>query len=119
MIIAIVVSLVPLAFKDSNKAFDIIELVCVILFSIDYLLRWFTADFKLNKKKKIIAFLLYPLTFMALIDIISILPSVTSLNESLRLLRVFRLIRAVRVFRVFKAFRYSNNIRILANVMNR
>lgn len=119
MIATIVVSLIPLAFKDTNQAFEIIEIVCVVIFSIDYLLRWITADYKLSTKKKFVAFLVYPITFMALIDIISILPSLTNLNEGLRVLRVFRLIRAIRVFRVFKAFRYSNNIRILANVLNK
>lgn len=118
MIITIIVSLVPLAFKETNQVFDKIEIVCACIFSLDYILRWLTADYKLKDKKKVVAFLIYPITFMALVDLISILPSVTSLNAGLRVLRVFRLIRAIRVFRVFKEFRYSSNIRILANVLS-
>ncbi len=112
----IILSLVPLAFKESYKAFEIIDYVCVAIFIIDYLLRWLTADYKFGKKNAL-SFLRYPFCFMALIDLISILPSLTVLNASFKLLRLFRLIRAFRVFRVFKVFRYSKSIRIIADVL--
>ena len=112
----IILSLVPLAFKTSYRAFEIIDYVCAAIFIVDYLLRWLTADYKFGKRN-LLSFLRYPFSFMALIDLISILPSLTVLNESFKLLRLFRLIRAFRVFRVFKVFRYSKSIRIIANVL--
>lgn len=112
----IILSLVPLAFKETYKAFEIIDYVCVAIFIVDYLLRWLTADFKFGKKN-VLSFLRYPFSFMALIDLVSILPSLTVLNASFKLLRIFRLIRAFRVFRVFKAVRYSKSIRIIADVL--
>lgn len=112
----IILSLVPLAFKETYKAFEIIDYVCAAIFIIDYLLRWLTADYKLGKKN-VLSFLRYPFSFMALIDMISILPSLTILNASFKLLRIFRLVRAFRVFRVFKAFRYSKSIRIIVDVL--
>ena len=112
----IILSLVPLAFKESYRAFEIIDYTCVAIFIVDYLLRWFTADYKFGKRS-VLSFLLYPFSFMALVDLISILPSLTVLNSSFKLLRIFRLIRAFRVFRVFKAVRYSKSLRIIADVL--
>ena len=117
MIISIVLSIVPLAFKESNVCFLAIDKITVCIFIIDYLLRIITADKKLNEG--IVSYVKYPFTPMAVIDLISILPSVMYINSSLKLLRLFRLFRAFRVFRVFKAFRYSKNIRIIINVFKK
>lgn len=114
--LVIMASIVPLAFKESNAVFDILDYVCAGIFALDYLLRWLTADFKYGKKG-IVPFLRYPFGFMALIDLISVLPTITALNRGFKLLRLFRLMRAFRVFRVFKAFRYSKNMRIIADVL--
>ncbi len=115
MIIVIIASLVPLAFKTDYPAFVVIDKICVVIFIIDYVLRLITADFKL-KKKGALPFLLYPLTFAALIDLISILPSLTILSSGFKILRVMRMIRAARVLRVFKTARYSKSLQIIANV---
>ena len=117
MIISIVLSIVPLAFKESNVCFLAIDKITVCIFIIDYLLRIITADKKLNEG--MVSFLKYPFIPMAVIDLISILPSVMYINSSLKLLRLFRLFRALRVFRVFKAFRYSKNIQIIINVFKK
>lgn len=116
MIVVIIASLVPLAFKSENKVFFIIDKVTVVIFIIDYLLRWITADYKFEKKG-IVSFIRYPFSFMAIIDLISILPSLTVINDGLKVLRVLRMIRALRVFRVFKAMRYSKSFEIIGNVL--
>ncbi|MDE6550497.1 MAG: ion transporter [Clostridia bacterium] len=117
MIIVIIISLIPLALKKTYFAFEILEIICLAIFIIDYLCRWLTADYLLKKKNKVVAFIIFPFTFMAIVDMVSILPSITLLNNGFKLLRLFRLFRAFRVFRVFKAFRYSKNIRIIINVL--
>lgn len=114
MMIVIVASLVPLAFKESNRAFEIIDKVAVIIFIIDYLLRLFTADLKL--KKGALSFLMYPITPMAIIDLLCILPSLSIISGSFRILKVFRLFRTLRVFRVFKAVRYSKSIMLIKHI---
>ena len=50
MMIIIVVSLIPLAIKGEYPIFEVIDKVAAVIFIVDYLLRWFTADFKLGKK---------------------------------------------------------------------
>ena len=117
MIFIIIISLIPLAFKESNVYFDILEYVTLTVFILDYLLRWFTADIKLNKS--ILSFFVYPITPMAIIDLLSILPSLTLLNSGFRLLKIFRLLRALKVFRTFKFLRYSKSFKIIADVFRK
>ena len=106
MLCTIVISIIPLAFKSTNIVFQYMDAVSTVIFIIDYLFRWGTADYKLGRKS-VVSFLKYPLTPWALIDLISILPGITILNNGFRLFRLFRIFRT---FRVFKAFRYSKSI---------
>lgn len=117
MIAAIVASVVPLAFKTSYLGFEIVEYVCVGIFAIDYVLRMICADFILKKGK--VSFFLYPISPMAIIDIIAILPSVSLLNEGFKLLKIFRLLRTFKVFRTFKFFRYSKTFGVVFNVFKK
>lgn len=117
MMIVILVSIIPLAFVESVPAFEIIDRVTLIIFIIDYVLRLITADYKLGKTPA--AFFKYPVTPMAIIDILSILPSLTIMNSGFKLLKIFRLFRTFKVFKVFKAVRYSKNIQIILNVFKK
>lgn len=116
MMVSIVISIIPLAFKTTNSVFHCIDIATAVLFIIDYILRLFTADYKL-RKKSVLAFIKYPFTPWAIIDLVSILPALSILSSGFKLLRLFRIFRTFRVFRVFKAFRYSKNIIIIINVM--
>ena len=112
----IFLSLIPLAFKQDYLGFIIIYKIAVVIFIIDYLLRWATADLKFNQHS-IVAFLRYPFSMMAIIDLLSILPSVTVVNRSFQVLRVIRMVRAMRVLRIFKCLRYSKNFEIIGRVV--
>ena len=115
MMITIIVSIIPLAFKRPHIVFSYIDIVTVILFIADYIFRFSTADYKLGKGAK--SFALYPFTPMAIIDLLSILPGISTLSSGFKLLRLFRIIRTLRVFRVFKTFRYSKSIMIIVKVI--
>lgn len=116
MIIIIVVSLIPLAFKEENTVFYIMDKASVSIFIIDYILRWATADYKFGKDSPV-SFIKYPFSPMAIIDLVSILPSLSFVSSGFKLLRVLRMIRVMRVFRVFKAMRYSRSFEIIGNVL--
>lgn len=118
MLIVIFISLIPLFFKNDNIAFVIIDKVTVSIFIIDYLFRWITADYKMEKKG-VKSFILYPFTFMAIIDLLSILPSLSIINKGFKALRVLRMIRAMRVFRIFKTIRYSKSFMVIGNVLKK
>ena len=115
MLFAIILSVLPLAFKESNKLFEVIDFVTTGTFIIDYLLRLYTADLKL--KKGVLSYIIYPITPMAIIDLLSILPSFLAISAGFRLLRFFRIGRTFRVFRALKVVRYSHSLQIILKVI--
>lgn len=117
MFIAIIVSIIPLAFKGTYHVFVITDIVTTTLFIIDYILRYITSDLKLQKRSK--SFLIYPFTPWAIIDLVSILPTLTVLNSAFKLFRLFRVARFFRVLRVFKAMRYSKSFYRILKVIKK
>jgi len=117
MIVIIIVSLIPLAFKTETPFFRATDKITVTVFIVDYFLRWMTADYKFSEKSAS-SFIRYPFSPMAIVDLVSILPSLSIVNSGFKLLRVLRMIRAMRVLRVFKAMRYSKSFEIIGNVLH-
>lgn len=127
LLLTIICSIIPLTIKTSSALIQDIEFVATIIFILDYILRWITADYKLqehkgHKKKKGATentyryFLRYPFSHMAIIDFLAILPGIIDLNPSFRLLK---LIRILRTFRFFKVLRYSKSTAIIMKVLHR
>ncbi len=117
MLIVIFLSLVPIAAKRTDGVMAIIDIAATVVFIIDYILRLTTADYKLKKGR--LSFVLYPITLMAIIDLLAILPTLIPVSGTLRVLKVFRLLRTLRVFRVFKVIRYSKSIAIIFDVFKK
>ena len=116
MIVVIVLSMVPLVFKQTTPLLTGLDRATVAVFMVYYLLRWSTADYKFQKPG-LLSFLRYPFSLMALIDLLSILPYLTVLNAGFKVLRLLRLMRALRVFRVLRVVRYSKSLKIIGNVL--
>lgn len=116
MFTVIIMSIIPLAFVKQQSWMALIDRITVIIFIIDYILRWLVADKLSNKLNK---FILYPLTPMAIIDLLSILPSITLLNSSFKLLKIFRLFRSLRLLKILKLVRYSKSITMICNVFKK
>lgn len=113
MLTVIFASLIPITVKESSSGFIALDYVCAYIFIIDYILRWITADMRTNKK---LSFLRYPITPLAIIDLLAILPSFTPLSSAFRVLKIFRVFRALRAF---KALRYSKNFIMISNVIKK
>lgn len=114
MLLTIVLSVVPLAFWEQHAAFVYIERFTTTIFIIDYLLRWSTAD--LRQRKGTMSFVTYPFTFWAIIDLISILPSFDLLARGFKVMRTVRLLKMLRLL---KALRYSQQVLIFFDVLQR
>ncbi len=98
MTMVIILSLVPLAFRDTNPMLSLLEYGCVLVFIFDFAVRWATADIKYGCGLRSILF--YPLRPMAIIDLLSILPIFTSLNNTFNLCRATRLIKTARLLKI-------------------
>lgn len=112
MMASILMSLIPLAFKESTPLLTFMDQAAACIFALDYAARLCMADLKL--KKGAASFLLYPFTPLAVIDMLAILPTFTAVSASFRLVRLLRLIRT---FRIFKMFRYSRSFQLIAEVI--
>ena len=119
MLLIIIISLVPLAFKSTNDVFLVIDYITTGIFIIDYIMRWITADFKLENESPV-SFVIYPITPMAFIDLVVILTALPTIDKGFKILKVIRLIKTIKVVKVFKAFkiaRYSKSLFILIDVI--
>lgn len=94
----------------------IFEIVSVILFTIEYVLRIWTADLLYIEKSPTIAKLIFILTPMALIDLAAILPFYIPFFISVDL-RVLRMLRIFRLTRIFKANRYTKALTVVIKVL--
>ena len=117
MMTAIILSMIPLAFKETNDLFHWIDGITICIFIADYLLRLFTADFKLEKSTA--SFFLYPFTPMAIIDLLSFLPGLIVMNASIEMVKLVRLLRLLKALRAFKFLRYSKSFDIIATVFEK
>ena len=119
MIIIVIISLLPLGFKDEYPIFKITDLCTAIIFAIDYLLRWITADFRL-KLKPAFEFFRHPFTLTAILDLLTILPAFTILGDYFKLFRIVRMVKTLRLLKLLnlmKAFRYSRTLKIIGAVV--
>lgn len=116
MLLMIIISIIPLMFKFPSPLFKWFDVISVIAFIIDYILRWMTADLRSPNKSKIVAFITYPFTFMAIMDLLSILPSIGVFGRALKILRIVRLLKLVRILRLL---RYSRRITVIMYVLKK
>ncbi len=114
MYITIILSVVPLMFWEHRPVFLYLEIVTTIIFIIDYILRWVTADYKLGEGRH--SFIHYPYSFWAILDMLSILPSFHILSGEFKILRTMRMLRTLRLLKVL---RYSDKIFIFFDVLKK
>jgi len=90
--------------------FDKINVFNVILFTIEYILRIYSYEFKHQHNKKFTR-IKYAFTPMMLIDLIAILPFyLTILGINTEFLRVLRVMRIFKLFKVAKFFQFDDLI---------
>ena len=92
-----------------------IEVVSVIIFTIEYFLRIWTADLLYPNKNLFVARIKYVFSFLAIIDLLAILPFYLPFLITIDL-RVLRMLRIIRLFRVFKINRYTNALSSIVKV---
>ncbi|MDR0287470.1 MAG: ion transporter [Clostridiales bacterium] len=90
-----------------SRIFNVVEIVSVIIFTIEYILRLWTSDLKCPEVKPLRARIRYIFSFMALIDLIAILPFYIPFIIPIDL-KILRALRIIRLFRVFKVDRYTH-----------
>ena len=96
-IITFSIDTLPNLTEKNRLVLKTVEYFCVIVFTIEYLLRVFISPKKIG----------FIFSFLGIIDLLAILPFYLSLGIDLRSLRVLRLLR---LFRLLKLIRYNRAI---------
>ncbi|MGN0571690.1 MAG: ion transporter [Candidatus Fimenecus sp.] len=102
----------------TEKVFYYIETVSVIIFTIEYLCRVWTADLLYPNLNGFRSRLKYIFSFIALIDLFAILPFYIPFIIPVDL-RVLRMLRIIRLFRIFKLNRYTTALTTIAEVFRK
>ena len=113
LILLIIFNIICLGFETDKTIyltyktfFSMVEIISVIIFTIEYLMRLFTLD----KLKDIFSPLM-------IIDLLAILPFYLPVAKlDLRILRIFRLFR---ILRIFKLARYFESLQMIGKVIYR
>lgn len=123
LIISNVFLIVIESFEGFGKKYELFfnrfELVSVIIFSIEYLLRLWTADHKIRgHKNHMQARMKFILTPMSIIDLLAILPFYLPMFILVDF-RVLRVLRLIRIMRALKLNRYSNSVELIGKVLKK
>ena len=95
-----------------------IEFFSIIIFSVEYLLRIWTAEYLYENLSPLKARIKYVFSFMALIDLFAILPFYIPFVIKVDL-RVLRMLRLARLSRIIKVNRYTTALYKVLDVVRR
>ncbi|MCX7877581.1 MAG: ion transporter [Ignavibacteria bacterium] len=115
-VIAIILESFEELYLKYYSGFRLLELITIIIFTLEYLMRFLTADFlypNLSKLRAVIKFIFSP---YGLIDLLAILPFYLPFLIPLDL-RFIRILRLLRVARILKMGRYSKSLRLIEDVL--
>lgn len=121
LIVFSVLSVFICTFKIPDWLFRIlirIEFVSIIIFTVEYALRIWTANLLYPELNPIRARIRYITSPMAIIDLISILPFLVPVFHTYNLVGV-RVFRLVRLLRIFKLNRYSDALTAIGEVFRK
>lgn len=95
---------------------SVVELITTIIFTIEYILRLWTADFLFPRDKMIWSVLRFMVSFYGIIDLLTFLPYYLPFFFPAGAV-AFRIFRVVRIFRLFKINAQSDAFTVIMNVL--
>lgn len=120
LIILNVLSLILASYKEIYSNYELFfenfELFSVLIFSVEYVLRFWTADLLFEKGNSFSKRLKFSLSAFGLIDLFAILPFYLPLIFPFDL-RVLRILRLFRLLRIFKLGRLSKSLQTITSVL--
>ena len=115
-ILSIILESFASIYEKWQSVFQIFEVITVVVFTVEYILRVWTADMLYPKAAH--PRVKYIFSLLAIIDLLAILPFyVPFISVDLRFLRMMRLFRLFRLLRVFKLGRYFEALQVIMKVI--
>ena len=105
-----------------GKQFRYFEVFAVIIFTIEYVLRFWTSDLLYpDSRNKVHSSVKYFFSLSGLIDLLATLPFYLSLagpvTGDFRFLRTGRILRSLRLLRILKLSKYSKSLGLLGEII--
>lgn len=104
------------ASKPYARIINVIDIVTVAVFTVEFILRIITADYLYPKKNPVLARFLFIFSFYGLIDLLTILPFYLPFIFPAGAV-AFRVFRVVRIFRLFKINAQFDAFNVITNVL--
>ncbi len=102
--------------KPYTHVMHSVELLTVIAFSIEYMLRLWTAEYLYPHMKKTRAIKKYVLSFNGIVDLLAFLPYFLPIFFPMGVV-AFRMFRVVRIFRLFRVNAYYDALNVIGEVI--
>lgn len=98
-----------------SQTLRIIEIATVVIFTVEYILRLWTANLRYRNLSALKAAFVYALTFVMITDLIALLPFYLQffIYIDLGILRIFRLFRMIWFFKIKREY-----IKVLSNIFD-
>lgn len=119
-VIAVILETVQSLHTNYKDLFYYFDLVSVIIFTIEYVLRVWSSNHEEKYKHPVWGRLKYMVSWGALIDLLAIVPFFLHLFFALGIdLREIRMLRLLRVLRLFRLTAYTKSAQMIANVFRK
>ena len=115
MLLAIIIGIFPLMFRTEIALFKWFDIISCICFIIDYIVRWSTCGIR-SKNNSWLNYVIYPITPMAILDMLSILPTLNLLAPTFKLARFSRVLKLLRIV---KFMHYFETLEIILEVIRK
>ncbi|MBO7402552.1 MAG: ion transporter [Lachnospiraceae bacterium] len=103
--------------KPYSAVFDVIELVTVIIFTVEYIMRVITADFLYPRKSALRASLKFIISVTGIVDLLTFFPYYLPFVFPAGAV-AFRIFRVIRIFRLFKINQRYDAFSVILDVLN-
>ena len=103
--------------KPYNSLLETIELVTIIIFTVEYILRLWTSGYLYPKKTTGMAAVAFIVSFYGLIDLFSFLPYYLPIFFPAGIV-AFRMFRVIRIFRLFRINSQYDAFNVIIEVVN-
>jgi len=115
-VIAVILESIPTIKATTGNLFRVFEVVSVIIFSLEYLMRIYVSDLTHPSKSRFKSVLKFIFSAYGLIDLLAILPFYLPFLIKIDL-RFLRLLRLMRFLRLLKLNRYNNSLKLIWEVI--
>lgn len=115
-VIAVIIETVPRIHQEHENFFHYFDLISVIIFTIEYVLRVWSVNHEPKYKHSIYGRLKYMMSGPALIDLLAIFPFYVHFFVGFDDLRILRIFRLMRFFRLFRLTAYMRAAKLVKNV---